>query len=258
MLDRLGLMQVEPERILAADGRSGGGMRALARRFPKARKYLSDPSPAMAREARRSRGWQRRQHFLAAWSSGLPLPSDSIGLLWSNLGLQWATDLDRVLRELHRVMVPEGLLLFSSLGPDTLSDLREALPRVYRRAPSMPLFIDMHDVGDALTRAGFDGVVMESETLDITYGDVWTLLGDLRCTGGGALLSDRPRGLTTPRHLRRLEQELPRAEGRIVARFEVVYGHAWRPEGLGKAPDPTGTARIGIEEIGRGTPARPE
>jgi len=246
LLERLDLMQVDPARILISDARSGSGGRALARRFPKAGKYLTDPSPLMLAEARRQRGWRSRQHFASAWSQALPFSAQSFELAWSNLGLQWTNDLDGVLRETHRALAPDGLLLFSSLGPDTLAELRGALPAAFGRAPEMPVFVDMHDVGDALSRAGFEGVVMENEIITMTYPDLRTLLADARATASGALLTDRPRGLLTPRRLAALEEALPRERGRIPARFEVVYGHAWRPASGAVAADTTGTAP-GIE-----------
>lgn len=251
LLERLDLMQMDPGRILVSDARSGSGGRTLARRFPKAGKYLTDPSPPMLAEARRRRGWRSRQHFCAAWSRSLPFPSASFDLAWSNLGLQWANDLDAVLREAHRVVAPDGLLMFASLGPDTLAELRAALPAAFDRVPEMPVFVDMHDVGDALSRAGFEGVVMENEVITMTYPDLRTLLADARATASGALLTDRPRGLLTPQRLAALEAALPRERGRIPARFEVVYGHAWRPASGAVAADTSGTARIGVDQIGR-------
>jgi malonyl-CoA O-methyltransferase len=251
LLERLDLMQTDPARLLVSDARAGAAGRALARRFPKAGKYLTDPSAPMLAQARRRRGWRRRQHFCAAWSQALPFAAGTFDLWWSNLGLQWANDLDRVLREAHRVLAPDGLLLFASLGPDTLAELRAALPAAYRRPPPMPLFIDMHDVGDALSRAGFEGVVMENEVITVTYPDLRTLLADARATASGAVLADRPRGLLTPNRLAELEAALPREAGRLPARFEVVYGHAWRPASGAVATDASGTARIGIDQIGR-------
>jgi len=255
MLERLELMRVDPARILVVDGRAGADQRALRRALPRAETVLLDPSPAMVRQARRRRIWRRRQRFAVAWASALPLPSGSAGLLWSNLGLPWVTDLDRCLREIHRVLAAEGLLLFSSLGPDTLAELREAWIRVIGREPAWPPYLDMHDVGDALSRAGLEGVVMENEVLTVTYPDLPSLLRDLRRTGTGALLADRRRGLLTPRRLRALEEALPREEGRIPARFEVVYGHAWRPSTAAVGADHGGTARIGIDQIGRASGA---
>lgn len=251
LLERLDLMQIDPARLLVSDARTGSGGRALARRYPRAGKYLAEPSADMLAEARRRRGWRRRQHFCAAWSHALPFPAGAFDLAWSNLGLQWSNDLDSALREAHRVLAPEGLLLFASLGPDTLAELRAALPEAFGRPPGMPVFIDMHDVGDALSRAGFEGVVMENEVITVTYPDLRSLLADARSTASGALLSDRPRGLLTPRRLAALEAALPHQAGRLPARFEVVYGHAWRPAGGGVAADASGTARIGVDQIGR-------
>ena len=253
MRERLDLMQVRPERLLVTDARAGADARALAEPFPKSRKTLVDPAPAMLTEARRRRPrWRHRQELCAARTPALPFPAQTFGMAWSNLGLQWEDDLDAALGELHRVVAPQGLLLFSSLGPDTLTELRTALATVFgEAAPELPLFLDMHDVGDALTRAGFEGVVMENETITVTYPDLAALLRDARATASGALLRERRRGLLTPRQWRALEAALPRVEDRLPARFEVVYGHAWRGERPGSAADAGGVARIGLDQIGR-------
>jgi malonyl-CoA O-methyltransferase len=252
LLERFSVMQVRPERLLVADARSGADARALKGPLPKTRKTLVDPSPAMLRQARRRRGWRSRQAFCAARTPALPFPAGTFGMAWSNLGLPWVDDLDAALAELHRVVEPGGLLLFSSLGPDTLAELRTALGEVFgEAAPELPLFLDMHDVGDALTRAGFEGVVMENETLTLTYPDLEALLREARATASGALLRQRRRGLLTPRQWRALEAALPREAGRLPARFEVVYAHAWRGERPGTPADAGGTARISPDQIGR-------
>ena len=48
------------------------------------------------------------------------------------------------------------MLMFSTLGPDTLKELRAALPP--SDAEHLHRFIDMHDLGDALVGAGFSGI----------------------------------------------------------------------------------------------------
>ncbi len=252
MLERAALMRLDPTRILVVDGRSGGGARRLRRTYPRSRTVLLDPAVGMAHQAK-GRGWQRRQHFCLGWSTTLPFSAHAFQVIWSTLGLQWVEELEAPFHEFRRTLDPGGVVIFSSLGPDTLYELRSALDTVFgERAPDMPLFADMHDVGDALTQAGFEGVVMENEVFKVTYPDLRTLLHDGRTTGSGAVLDNRFRGLITPRRLRALEEHLPKEDGRIVVHFEVVYGHAWRSEAGGVPTDKTGVARIGVGEIQRG------
>src|SRR5690349_23140293 len=119
--------------------------------------------------------------------------------------------------ELSRVLAPEGLLMFSTLGPDTLKELRAAAgeERVHR-------FVDMHDLGDLLVAAGFAAPVMDMEILTFTYARGEQLLEDLRASGQTNARRDRPRGLAGKAFRERILSSMQKQ-----ATFEVVYGHAW-------------------------------
>ena len=115
---------------------------------------------------RRSRRWFSRQHYLCADAESLPLRDATIDLVFSSLMLQWCHDLDAVFSGIRQVMRPGGLLLFSSLGPDTLMELRES----WREAGDDNIvhvnsFYDMHDVGDLRAGLRFDARAEESRRL---------------------------------------------------------------------------------------------
>jgi malonyl-CoA O-methyltransferase len=152
-------------------------------------------------------------------------------LVWSNLAIQWCNDLDQAFGEMARVLRPEGLLMFSTFGPDTLKELREASAA----DPShvhVSRFIDMHDIGDALVRAGFSAPVMDVEHFVLTYDDVLGVMRDLKAIGARNAAQGRPRGLEGKGFLARLTEryERFREQGKLPATFEVVYGHAWKSE----------------------------
>jgi malonyl-CoA O-methyltransferase len=119
--------------------------------------------------------------------------------------------------------------MFSTLGPDTLKELRAAAGA--RRVHD---FIDMHDVGDMLVAAGFSAPVMDMEIIRIAYAGATQLIDDLRGTGQTNARADRPRGLAG----RRLGERLRVA----AASFEIVYGHAWA--GRPKANQEPKTVRV--------------
>jgi malonyl-CoA O-methyltransferase len=133
------------------------------------------------------------------------------------MALHWVPQPRAALAEFQRVLAPEGLLMFSTLGPDTLQELRAAAgeARVHR-------FADMHDLGDWLVAAGFSAPVMDTETINLAYRDMTRLFADLRASGQTCARADRPRGLAG----RALRAALARA-GRHVT-CEVIYGHAWK------------------------------
>jgi malonyl-CoA O-methyltransferase len=252
LLERLDLTRVHPEAALVAPARTGAVVPELRRRFPKTRLSLLEPVPELLRRARRRGGWWRRPARVVGDLEFLPFPARTFQLVWSNLGLPAVADPDAAASALRRVLGPAGLLMFSSLGPGTFAGLRQALASVLGpAAPAPPALLDMHDVGDALVRAGLEGVVMENETFTLTYPDIHTLLRDARATGAGGVLADRPRGLWTPRRLAAVEADLPQVAGRPMVEVEVVYGHAWRPEAGGTPADSQGQVGIAVDEIGR-------
>ncbi|PAU74754.1 SAM-dependent methyltransferase [Halomonas salipaludis] len=91
-----------------------------------------DLAPGMLAEAqRRHRHHQRGQrcHWLCGDAARLPLANASLDLVFSNLALQWCTDLDQTFSELHRVLAPGGTALINTLTPGTLAEVAEAWSR---------------------------------------------------------------------------------------------------------------------------------
>lgn len=239
MGERLDLVKLQPERVLDIGCGTGADLRLLAERYPQAQRIGCDFSPAMLREAGEELPWFRRllpggrareAARVCGEATRLPFAAGSMSLIWSNLMLHWLADPLPALREMHRVLRVDGLVMFTAFGPDTLKELRrcfaqaDALPHVHR-------FIDMHDLGDMLVAAGFAEPVMDMETLTLTYDTFDALLQDLRIAGGQCALAGRRRGLTGKQLWMRVRAayEMYRREGRLPATFEIVYGHAWRP-----------------------------
>src|SRR5207344_1101016 len=129
----------------------------------------------------------------------MPLAPATMDLVWSNMAMHWATEPLAVFREFARVLGPGGLLMFSTLGPDTLKELRAAAGEARVHA-----FADMHDLGDMLVASGFSAPVMDMEILQIAYSDAEALLADLRGSGQTSARLDRPRGLAGRRFAERL------------------------------------------------------
>lgn len=221
MLERLDYIRLEPRRVL--DAGSGPPRRELRRRYPRAMAIALDFSLAMlARRGFLSWVTGEGRFSVCADMQALPLADASVDLVWSNMALHWLPDPLPALREFRRVLAPNGLLMFSTLGPDSLRELRAAAGE--RRVHA---FLDMHDLGDMLLAAGLAAPVMDMELITLEYPHAGTLLDDLRGSGQTSARADRPRGLAG----RAFGERLRRALGdKPKATFEVVYGHAWRSE----------------------------
>lgn len=252
LLERLDLVRIAPARVLDAGAGTGTFARALERRYRNAAVLALDIAPGMLAEARRRRRWRSRCGFVCGDVEQLPLAAASFGLAFSNLVLQWCAELDTALAELRRVLSPGGLLMFSTLGPDTLRELRAAW-RAVDAATHVHAFIDMHDVGDALIRAGFSGPVLDVEHFTLTYTDVRGLIDDLRALGAANAAAGRPRALTGKGAWRRFVEayEAYRRDGRLPATYEVIYGHAWVPEAGTRPQDGSTVAAAPIHFLRR-------
>jgi malonyl-CoA O-methyltransferase len=228
MLSRLELVTLVPQRILDAGCGTGYCSRDLKARYRKAQVVGLDLAAGMLQRARQQRGWFSRQHFVQGNAASLPLAAQSIDLVVSNLMLQWC-DPSAVFSEFRRVLSSEGLLMFSSFGPDTLAELRQSWRDIDDRQHVID-FADMHDLGDALLMAGFREPVMDVDRYTLSYADVLALLRDLHGIGSRNIANDRARGMMGRGQLRALERAYRRFAdhaGRLPASYEVVYGHAW-------------------------------
>jgi malonyl-CoA O-methyltransferase len=227
LLQRLDLMALAPSVVVDAGTGTGHAARALIRRYPKSVVIGLDASRPMLLAAGRQQSWLRRFARVCADAERLPLADGSVDLILSNLMLQWC-DPDAVFAECRRVLAPRGLLSFTTLGPDTLRELRNAWSAVDSHT-HVHRFLDMHDIGDALVRAGFASPVLDVERYTLTYQDLRRVAADLRSTGARNATLGRSRGLTGRGRLHALQSayESFRHEGRLPATYEVVFGHAW-------------------------------
>jgi malonyl-CoA O-methyltransferase len=244
MLSRLEYIKYVPARIIDAGSGTGYGTRKLIERYPAAEVIPMDIALTMHDRARHALieqlpGWQRwlpfKRHqpkdYICADIEQLPLCEASVGMIWSNLAIQWCNDLKQTFTEAYRVLEDGGLLMFSTFGPDTLKELRQVFESV-DSFNHVNRFIDMHDIGDMLVGSGFSLPVMDMEYITLTYEDVKSVMQDLKAIGARNVTLGRRRGLMGKATWQQVidQYEILRKDGRLPATYEVVYGHAWKPE----------------------------
>ena len=243
MAERLDNIRHQPERILDAGSGTGYGSAMLKTRYPDSRILELDLAHAMLVTARQKVG-DGEQGWLGkllgkrppTWQvcgdiEALPIASEAVDMVWSSLAIQWVNTPDATLTEFHRILRVGGLLMFATLGPDTLIELNRAFAGIDSHTHTNR-FIDMHDVGDALVRAGFATPVMDMEKIVMTYDDLRGVMHDLKGIGAHNVTAGRKPGLMGKTAWQRLEAnyETLRRNGKLPATYEVVYGHAWKPE----------------------------
>lgn len=238
-LDDPALARAPPRRVLDLGCGTGRASRAMQARWPKAEVVSLDLALPMLREGRaaaRPGGWLanpfvRRPLPVCADARALPLADASVDVLFSNLCLQWVEDLDAVLAGFRRVLKPHGLLLFSTFGPATLWELREAFAQA-DDVPHVSPFADIAGVGDALVRAGFHQPVLDREDERTHYPDLPALMRELRAIGATNALASRRHTLTGRTRFRVAAEayEAHREAHGLPASWEILSAMAWAPE----------------------------
>ena len=233
MAERLPLILRTPGRVMQWWAWLGAGDALLAQAYPKARRWLVEPTPALGRRAAAmvaspwwsTRRWSAPQATVIAEADVTPRSAD---LLWANMMLHAVADPPALLARWKRALADDGFVMFSTLGPGTLTELHAIYRQLGWPSPAAP-WVDMHDIGDMLVHAGFADPVMDQERIVLAWRDADALIDELRSLGAN-VDPQRFAGLRTPRwgaRLRRALDERRDPQGRIAMGFEVVYGHAF-------------------------------
>jgi len=234
MSERLDYIKLQPRNALDIGCGTGYITKDLLKRYPKANIIALDLAFSMAQKSLKTGSWFRKPQAICADAEQLPLKAESVDLIVSNLMLQWSNDLNKIFTGFHRILAPNGLLLFSTFGPDTLKEMRQSWQTV-DDSPHTSAFVDMHDIGDALLQAGFINPVTDMEIITMTYSSVRQIMKDIKNIGATNTRSGRNKGLMGKQKLKDFEQayeQFKTSDGLYPATWEVIYGHAWVGEGI--------------------------
>jgi malonyl-CoA O-methyltransferase len=263
MAERLSIVRVQPTQVIDWWSWLGAGAGWLEQAYPGARRIAVEPTPALralSQAAARQPWWSARR-----WRSPSPTVIDQAAalpggtqLVWANMALHAVVDPPALFARWERALAVDGFVMFSCLGPGTLRELRSLYQRLDWPAPT-PNFIDMHDLGDMLVRAGFADPVMDQELITLQWPDAPSLLAELRGLGGNTAPA-RAAGLRTPRWRQRLLHELASLagpDGRPSLGFEVAYGHAFRAAPRARVGEDTRVSLDDMRAMVRGGKAKP-
>lgn len=234
MLMRLELMTIAPKVILDIGCGTGESSAQLALRYPDATIFALDIAMAMAISAKTQ---TPILSVLCAQAEKLPIRAQSVDLVFANFLMPWQTEVKAIMSEFSRVLRPEGLLMLSALGVDTLQEWREVL-----QTEHIPSLVDMHDVGDALTQAGFADPVLDVNYYHVSYKDKMRLLLDL-CHAE----------MWYPPLETDLSQIVPPVsqDGKWLLTYEVIYAHAFGRTKKGFSASEDGVIKIPLAHLRR-------
>ena len=226
------LRDIKRDFVTALDLGGGHGVTSL------------DPRPALLVTADLSEALLRRAGApstvaaVVADEEFLPFADGAFDLIASTLALHWVNDLPGALIQIRRALKPDGLFLAPILGGDTLVELRRAFLEAEAEttggsSPHTSPVADVADAGALLQRAGFALPVVDTDTITVTYDDMFALMRDLRGMGEANAVAARSR-----KPLRRDTLFAAAArystlyagdDGRIPATFQVIWLTGWAP-----------------------------
>lgn len=205
--------------------------------------------------------WQMLQHSsgtrIVADEEYLPFAENSVDAVVSIGALHWVNDLPGTLTQIRRILKPDGLLMAMLPGAGSLSELRTVCAqtdaaRMGGLTPRVAPFIDIRDAGGLLQRAGFALPVVDSDTLHVSYRDVFALMHDLRGTAQQNMLHERTQHFT-PRGwfveaAKRYAEQFTNEEQRIVASVELITLTAWKPSTNQQQPAQRGSGNVSFAD----------
>lgn len=233
LLTRLDCAPFSPRTILDIGSGTGLLTQALCQRFPNSTVIGVDLAYNMLHQALRfpSHAATSNLFYLCGNMQRLPFKDQSFDLIFSNFTFQWASDLPAVFAECKRLLSPTGQLFFTTLGPDTLCELRQSFAEVDHYQHIHP-FYDLHDIGDMLFNGAFQDPVVDKENITLCYDNVLSLLQDLKGVGSSNYSSLKNPGCMTASQLKKLQMAYEQYKDPAhfyPATYEIIYGHALSP-----------------------------
>lgn len=244
-------IKLEPQFILDLGAKTGHSSALLRQRYPNAQIISLEMTVPLLQQIKTGWRWWRKTTRICADYEKLPFLTGQIDAVFANLSLLWCDDLSLLLQEIRRVLRPEGLFLFSSLGPDSLREIRQSWAQV-DTMPHVHSLVDMHDIGDQLLQAQFLDPVMEMEYLTLEYQSTNVLFQDLKALGWQNIAADRRKTLTGKQRWQHFLQQystFQQADGVFPTTLEIIYGHAWAPSVGHAIRTADGEIRISVESL---------
>ena len=237
LLARIAPLLVDAKIVVDLAAATGAANRSLEKRFRGARVVSVDIAHAMLIKAREKKSWFSKTTFAQASAKALPLPNESVDVVFSNLLLPWVNDPKSVFSEIARVLRKGGVFAFATLGPDSLQEVRRSWSKVDGDA-HVNHFMDMHDLGDGIVNAGLRDPVLDVDRLSVSYKNSDGLFADLTAVGARNALQQRSHTLTGKQRYGAMVAALDSVavDGNIALELELVYGHCW---GAGPKIDPS-------------------
>jgi len=189
--------------------------------------YALDIATAMLQQTRANVQAVKSLELIAADAENLPLATEVVGAVYSNVAYQWCSQLEQAFAESHRVLQQGGCFSLSTFGTRTLIELKSAWAAA-DDAVHVNDFLNTETIQQYLTAVGFNEISVLSEDIVMYYDSPKQLMLDLKGMGAHNMNVGRNHGLTGVSAYKRMlaAYEGLRTEQGIPATFQAVYAYA--------------------------------
>lgn len=191
----------------------------------------------------------------------IPKDDSSVDLVLSSNWLHWINDLGAVLREVNRVLTPDGCFLGCMPCMGTLIELRIALQMAEDEVKGglsgrISPFVKANEMGSILERCGFKFTTIDTERAVIRYKDIHALMKHLRGMGESNAISRR--NIHAGRKLFERAGEIYAEKfthemGGVTATFDNVYFIGWKKDQGQTKPLERGTGGVSLADLVKGS-----
>lgn len=240
LLSRLQAIKIEPQHIVDLGCGTGVMTQLLESQYPDVKVTGIDLSQNMLNEFKKKHQWIT--HCTAA--SVLPFPDKTVDLVVSSLMLPWVENSEQVFKEVRRVLKDDAIFVYSTFGPDTFTEFRQAWAQVDNNA-HVHIALDMHDIGDQMLHAGFKDPVMDVERVTLKYKSFVSMMEEIKKAGLTNLLKDQLPGLTSRQHFADFKKHYAENFANHL-HLELVFSYA---EGGGDKKEAPGEYTFSLDEL---------
>jgi malonyl-CoA O-methyltransferase len=223
LLNHLEQLSGMHELILDVGAGTGYCTHLLAKRYPAATIIGIDFAQKMLETAQKNA--LPSEQYIYADFDNLPLQKNSIDLIYANFAWQWSLDLKLTLEAAKLVLKKNGYIIFSSLGPQTLCELRAAFASIDQHQ-HLNEFLSIDEVKQNLLTCDFKILDLKQELQTLSFNDIFELMRNLKKVGANYVFNKDIEHLSTRHYFERLAQayECFKIDDKLPASYEIIYG----------------------------------
>jgi malonyl-CoA O-methyltransferase len=157
-------------------------------------------------------------------AENISMKNETIDIVFSNMAVQWSENLPVLFTELNRILKPGGIIGLTTLGPQTLIELKQSWEKVDKHV-HVNHFFPLERWADVIHQSGLKIQVKRVLHPKLQFDSVRQLLKELKLIGAHNVNKGQPQGLFGKKYLNAMYSayEAFNINGFFPASYEVYF-----------------------------------